>query len=156
DNDGNAEIVVGSNTALGGRCNEDGSDPQGPNGLRVFGDPTDTWVSARRVWNEQSYHVTNVTEGGGIPTREASSWLILGGRSYNTYRSQPRSFGVAPDLVVSDIAISSPDAMCGMLSETITIAFQVENIGDLRVGPGIIVRFEGDFGSGMQQLLDDQ
>jgi hypothetical protein len=153
DNDGNAEVVTGMNTAEPNRCDDDpGGIPTGPNGLRVWGDPTDTWVSARRIWNEQSYHVTNVTESASILTHEPESWKSWGGRLYNTYRSQPRSFGVAPDLTVVGVGVSSPDAKCGSLSDNIDIAFEIENAGDLRVGPGVVVRFFGTW-DGMEQVL---
>ena len=42
--------------------------------------------------------MTNVTEGGSIPLHEPESWKPYNGRIYNTYRSQPRNYGVAPDL----------------------------------------------------------
>lgn len=159
DNDGNAEVVFGTNTAVNNRCVEDemnnGGVPTGPNGLRVWGDPTDTWVSARRIWNQQSYHVTNVTEGGAIPMHPPESWGQFNGRRYNTYRSQPRSFGVAPDLVVSAIGVFSPDAACGSLSDNIDIAVEIENEGDLRVGPGVRVRFEGRWGDDDGEALLD-
>lgn len=150
DNDGNAEIIFGSNNAIPDRCDEDGAVPTGVNGLRVLGDPTDTWVSARRVWNQQSYHVTNVTESGGISLREAESWKPLNGRLYNTYRSQPRSAGVAPDLIVVGVSVSAAGGGC--LSATgefgdgetmVEISFEVQNIGDLRVGPGVVVSLDG-------------
>lgn len=154
DNDGNAEVVTGMNTAEVDRCDDDlNKIPTGPNGIRVWGDPTDTWVSARRIWNEQSYHVTNVTEGGAILSHEPESWKPWSGRLYNTYRSQPRSFGVAPDLTVVGIGVSSPDAKCGSLSDNIDIAFEIENAGDLRVGPGVVVRFFGTWDGTEQALL---
>jgi hypothetical protein len=77
---------------------------------------------------------------------EPASWLPLGNRYYNTYRSQPRSYGVAPDLVITAIQVSSPDAACGELSETLVISAEVRNQGDLRVGPGVVVAFEGVWG----------
>ena len=153
DNDGNAEAISVSNTAQTGRCDED-TTPIGPNGIRVWGDPTDTWVSARRVWNQQSYHVVNVTESSGVPDHAPESWGAFNGRTYNTYRSQPRSFGVAPDLVLAGLFVSSPDVGCGTLSDVIEITFEIRNAGDLRVGPGVRVVFEGDFGGTVEPLLD--
>lgn len=154
DNDGNAEVVTGMNTAEPNRCDDDlDGIPTGPNGLRVWGDPTDTWVSARRIWNEQSYHVTNVSESGAILTHEPESWTPWSGRLYNTYRSQPRSFGVAPDLTVVGVGVSSPGVKCGSLSDTIDIAFEIENAGDLRVGPGVVVRFFGTWEGAEEALL---
>ncbi len=156
DNDGNAEVVTVLNTERENRsCNDD---PEGtilgPNGLRVWGDPSDTWVSARRIWNQQSYHVTNITESGVVPLRAPESWRAFNGLSYNTYRSQPRSFGVAPDLVVNAIGVFSPDAQCGTLSNVINVTFEIGNAGDLRVGSGVVVSLMGEWNGAESPLLD--
>lgn len=161
DNDGNAEIVFVTNNGLI-QCGRDLVDLEGdpvdkqtlPAGLQVWGDSSDTWVSARRVWNQHAYHVTNVTEAGGIPLRETESWRPYGNRLYNTYRSQPRSYGVAPDLALTAMQITSPDVACGELSDEILIVVEVRNEGDLRVGPGVEVTFEGSFADGDAPLLD--
>jgi hypothetical protein len=162
DNDGNAEVVTVMNTEAADRCDDDpqvgGTGPRiprSPNGIRVWGDPGDQWVSARRIWNQQSYHVTNVTEGGRVPLHEPESWRTFNGRYYNTYRSQPRSFGVAPDLTVVAVGVSSPNVACGTLSDTIQISFEIENRGDLRVGPGVVVNFSGFWGATERGLLND-
>ena len=126
----------------------------GPNGIRVWGDSQDTWVSARRIWNQQSYHVTNITESGAVPAHAPESWRAFNGSRFNTYRSQPRTFGVAPDLRVTAIGVFSPDAGCGTLSNVIDITFEVINSGDLRVGPGVVVRFFGDW-DGVRTPLTD-
>jgi hypothetical protein len=144
DNDGNAEVITALNTEEEGRCDDDGSGPiTGPNGLRVWGGPLDTWVSARRIWNQFAYHVTNVTESGGIPMHEPESWGAYNGRIYNTYRSQPRSQGAAPDLQVTAVSLSSPDVECGQIGEVLEISFEITNAGDVRVGPGVEVSFYG-------------
>ncbi|HEY3500586.1 MAG TPA: FG-GAP-like repeat-containing protein [Polyangiaceae bacterium] len=172
DNDGNAEIVFVQNNSFE-QCDEGDTNNNGwsgdllrdgangtvakdtlPAGISVLGDSTDTWVAARRVWNQHSYHVTNVLESGAIPVHEPESFKPLNGRVYNTYRSQPRTYGVAPDLVVTAMQISSPDARCGELSEQIEITVVVKNQGDLRVGPGVEVAFYGSWG-GAETTLDD-
>jgi hypothetical protein len=176
DNDGNAEIVFVQNNYFP-QCNEGDTMDTGmqadwhgavlnawptgtvakdslPTGITVLGDPTDTWVTARRIWNQHAYHVTNVLESGAIPLHEPESWKPLNSRVYNTYRSQPRNYGVAPDLTVPAIQISSPDAKCGVLSEEIQITVVVKNAGDLRVGPGVEVAFYGSWG-GSEAPLDD-
>ncbi len=155
DNDGNAEIVfVSNNETL--QCSQNTlTNPDGttiaknllPNGIQVWGDASDTWVSARRVWNQHAYHVTNVTESGHIPLREPESWKPYGNRVYNTYRSQPRAFGVAPDLSLIAMQVSSPDVACGQLSNELEITVLVKNLGDLRVGPGVQVTFYGAWGA---------
>jgi hypothetical protein len=176
DNDGNAEIVFIANNWVeqcdeaDERSNDDGNwDPEEPlldwpdgmvdidslpSGITVLGDPTDTWVAARRIWNQHAYHVTNVLESGGIPVHEPESWKPLNGRLYNTYRSQPRNYGVAPDLALTAIQISSPDAMCGELSDQIEITVVVKNQGDLRVGPGVRVEFYGTWDGDEEPLAD--
>ncbi len=162
DNDGNAEIVFTTSNEsrfCSERANNDPSTSQPlfnrfNNGLEVWGDDSDLWVSARRIWNQHTYHVTNVLESGAIPAREPANWRAYNGRTYNTYRSQPRAFGVAPDLQLVQVQVSSPDASCGQLSELLNIAARVANRGDLRVGPGVTVSFIGVWGTEREPLLD--
>ncbi|NMB73934.1 MAG: hypothetical protein GYA21_02255 [Myxococcales bacterium] len=141
DNDGNAEIVF-CTTTESGFCSENLDDRYNA-GIEVWGDAGDFWVSARRVWNQHAYHVTNVLESGGIPLIEPASWRSYHGRSYNTYRSNPRSYDWAPDLAIGGMQFSSPDATCGALSQLLDIVLRVENRGDVRVGPGLLIGFEG-------------
>jgi hypothetical protein len=142
DNDGNAEIVFPTSTESA-FCSDRTLAPRFNPGIEVWGDLSDLWVSARRVWNEHAYHVTNVLESGGVPLREPESWRDYGGREYNTYRSQPRSFGIAPNVVVTRVQLSSPGATCGTLASTLPITVRVENRGDVRVGADVEVGFEG-------------
>jgi hypothetical protein len=142
DNDGNAEIVFSASNARSESCASQGQAAL-PNGLRVIGDPSDRWVSARRIWNQHAYHVTNVLESGAVPTEEAPNWLSYANRSYNTYRSNLPPFGhVAPDLTVLAVGVTSPGVTCGQaLSRDIRIVARVANQGDLRVGQNVLVRF---------------
>jgi len=149
DNDGNAEIVFCAN-------NDASTCSVGfnyPNGIAVWGDASDTWVSARRMWNQHAYHVTNVLESGAIPAKEPESWKPYNGRQYNTYRSNPRAYGVAPDLRVSAIQVSSPDAACGQLSTKLDITVEIRNDGDERVGPGVVIAFYGEWSGGPNEPL---
>ena len=78
DNDGSAEIVVGSNqTALE-------SAPM----ISVWGEELSRWVPARRIWNQHTYHVTNIEENGAIPRAELSI-----GRGLNTFRTNAQIEG---------------------------------------------------------------
>ncbi|HEX2676345.1 MAG TPA: VCBS repeat-containing protein, partial [Polyangiales bacterium] len=157
DNDGNAEIVFGTSNESG-FCSQGMNDPalaaKYNNGIEVWGDKSDTWVSARRVWNEHAYHITNVTESGAIPGIEPESWKTYKGRVYDSYRSNPRSFGVAPDLVPTALQISTPGGGCAKLDTQMDITVQIENQGDLRIGPGVVVRFYGTWGKTEQRLGD--
>ncbi len=72
DNDGSAEIVVVSNFYMGEK----------PPTIQVIRDAEDRWIQARRIWNQHTYHVTNVREDGQIPVDEKPSWELL-----NTFRT---------------------------------------------------------------------
>jgi hypothetical protein len=80
DNDGSAEIVLVSNTYPGL--------PQAPT-VQVIKDRLDRWMPARRIWNEHTYHVTNVREDGTIPRNEVPSWKRLNTFRTNAQRSGP-------------------------------------------------------------------
>jgi hypothetical protein len=142
DNDGNAEIVLSEGNPRSENCPNLSKKPL-LNGLRVIGDPSDRWVAARRVWNQHTYHVTNILESGGVPLNEVPSWVNYGKRRYNTYRSNvPQSGNAAPDLKVSAVSITSPGVTCGHeLSNDIRIVARIVNEGDLRVGQNVLVRF---------------
>jgi hypothetical protein len=73
DNDGSAEFIVVTDVGL--------DVPRAP-AVQVFRDKQDRWKGARRIWNEYTYHVTNVNEDGTIPRNEAPSWKQL-----NTFRT---------------------------------------------------------------------
>ena len=77
DNDGSAEIVVVSNQYQG-------ASPT----VQVIRDKMDRWIQARRIWNEHTYHVTNVREDGTIPQYEQPSWTRL-----NTFRTNAQING---------------------------------------------------------------
>jgi hypothetical protein len=74
DNDGSAEIVVVSSMGW--------DDVQTAPTVQVIRDREDRWIQARRIWNQHTYHVTNVREDGTIPAVEPPSWQHL-----NTYRT---------------------------------------------------------------------
>jgi hypothetical protein len=78
DNDGSAEIVVVSNT-YGATTSPT---------VQVFKDREDRWIQARRIWNQHTYHVTNVREDGTIPQFEKKSWQQL-----NTFRTNAQISG---------------------------------------------------------------
>ena len=74
DNDGSAEIVVVSGNNW--------DDVQTSPTVQVIRDEEERWIQARRIWNQHTYHVTNVREDGTIPFPEPKSWQLL-----NTYRT---------------------------------------------------------------------
>ena len=79
DNDGSAEVVVVSNKGNMGQ-----SSPT----VQVIRDAEDRWIQARRIWNQWTYHVTNVREDGTIPMVETPHWEAL-----NTFRTNAQIKG---------------------------------------------------------------
>jgi hypothetical protein len=88
DSDGHAEIVVAADGAQNDGCRtgrwstELGVPHPGVSfGIRVFEDPDDRWAPARPLWNQHSYHITNINDDRTVPVRETESW-----KAHNTYR----------------------------------------------------------------------
>ncbi len=80
DNDGAAEVLVVSNRNFEGE--------QLTPTLQVIKDSQDRWIQARRIWNQHTYHVTNVNEDGTIPDFEPPHWKLL-----NTFRTNAQIEG---------------------------------------------------------------
>jgi hypothetical protein len=74
DGDGSAEIlgVANNNCGLGVQ-----------RGVFVWGDSSDQWVLTRPMWNEHTYHITNVNVDGSIPAVEQNNWQVPG---FNNFR----------------------------------------------------------------------
>ncbi len=85
DMDGHAEIVVPGH----------GATP----GVYVLEDPRDQWVEARMLWNQHTYHVTNISEDGTIPLEETRNW-----NSWNNFRQNvgPNPEDTAPCLPIPE------------------------------------------------------
>ena len=136
DNDGEAEIVVGTNDF---ECGDKLSCAPGFSGIRVYGAAQNAWVATRRVWNQHSYHIDNVDELGGIPAQEFDSWL-----THNTYRlnaltSLPAT--AAPDLKAEDVTAESDGC------NNITLRAWITNSGAVLVGAGLPVSFYARHGA---------
>ncbi len=131
DGDGNSEFIVPANDDQIGR---DGCDV-GTHGLFAFGDTNDKWVRTRKVWNQHTYHVTNVEASGAIPVQENDSWA---GSGLNNYRQNVQGAGVfnAPDLSVAGLSINTTEC-----PSAITIQAQIANTGSLGVEAGVPVGF---------------
>ncbi len=106
-------------------------------GLGVWKDSENNWVRTRRIWNQHSYHITNITEDGQVPSPEEHNWLQS---RLNNFRQNVQPDGIfdASDLFVKDIEFDEciyPD------SETAVAKFKVEisNKGMIGVGPGVPV-----------------
>lgn len=122
DADGNAEVVAVSNNYAWGTNK----------GVRVFGDAADQWVSTRQIWNQHTYHITNVNDDGTIPAQEINNWNL-----YNNYRQNMLTVGCVyakPDLTASYVRKT--------VGETnIVLTTRIGNGGGILAGSNIPVSF---------------
>ena len=101
DNDGHADIIVTSDSfgaCGGGRTDPDTGTPFTglTNGIYVLRDPMNRWMPSRPLWNQHSYHITNINDDLSVPVSEPANWL-----GYNNYRQNvqggPMGSGNLPD-----------------------------------------------------------
>jgi hypothetical protein len=111
-------------------------------GVMAFADPARGWPRARSLWNEHTYHVTNICDGhddacaapnryGAIPPVEKKSWLAPW---VNSFRANGVESGRldAPDAVVSlAVACTTP----------VALSASVRNVGAAVLPAGVTVRF---------------
>ena len=102
DGDSNAEVVVPT-----------------IRGLVVFGQDG-VWGEARPLWNQHSYHITNVNDDLTVPFSEANSWQV-----HNTYRTQTNLVNPLPNFSVNlthTVGISGVTVLTGTFSAPPTTA----------------------------------
>ncbi len=122
DRDGNAEIVV-ANSA-------------GNYGLYVIADANDEWVSARPVWNQQGFYVTNIEDDLSVPSPATSNWP-----SYNNFRQgAPGSFEALAAPNVYPLAYGPCQESAGTPVE---ILIQVANDGLILAADDLVVAIYG-------------
>lgn len=95
-------------------------------GLTLFADAANSWVGTRTLWNQHTYHVSNICDGSGdvcgatssygdIPSREASNWDIS---FLNNFRQNIQGQGIfnAPDPTVTlQVACTTPSTLFATL-----------------------------------------
>ena len=133
DADGNAEIVAVAN-------NNCGFGPQ--RGIFVIGDASDSWVDTREIWNQHTYHITNVNENGTIPDSEVNNWEL-----FNNYRQNLQTEGsplAAPDLTASYLQVDSSGC-----PDSVGIIARIGNGGsNVAAAPVDVAFYDGDPNSG--------
>jgi hypothetical protein len=107
--------------------------------MRVFGNPN--WAPGPRLWNQPSYHITNIQEDMRVPVHELPSW-----QAHNTYRAQASlshtvcaecgDTAATADLTASFIRVDASG--CGAQAQ---YTVRVGNGGGLGVPAGVKVRF---------------
>ncbi|MEF1173406.1 beta-prism lectin domain-containing protein, partial [Vibrio sinaloensis] len=88
--DNNAELIVVANDYNSGYSLN--------HGVYVYNsaDANKPWKNATRIWNQHSFHQSNITQEGAIPSKYEPSWL-----THNTYRSStlPTKKGTGTDII---------------------------------------------------------
>ena len=74
-------------------------------GIFVFQDPQNRWMPSRSIWNQHSYHITNINDDGTVPEHEQPNWL-----SYNNYRQNVQG-GMDPEDAVANAVNTSGRAV---------------------------------------------
>ena len=146
DRDDSADIVVMANNYGAARymCS-DGTPPT--TGIRVYSDPAGNWVRTRPIWNQHTYHVTNVDDDGRVPRRETPHWTV---RGLNNFRQnvQPDGLFDAPDLTPIDL-----DADVSACPARLRLRVRVVNRGRAGAPAGVPVLFFTGTPGGTRTLL---
>ncbi|NKE73373.1 carboxypeptidase-like regulatory domain-containing protein [Candidatus Manganitrophus noduliformans] len=133
DSDNHADIVVAiNNYYLSGF----GS------GIRVYRDQNNSWVNTRKIWNQHSYHITNINDDGTVPTAERNSWEV-----HNSYRL---------NALIDESPIAAPDLTASLLQvidhgtgQAVSLRVRIGNGGAFVSPEGVLVAFyQGDPASG--------
>jgi RHS repeat-associated protein len=104
-------------------------------GIQVYSD--DRWVTTRKIWNQHTYHITNINDDGSIPQHETNNWDLYNNYRLNTLTGSGCLFG-EPDLTASYVRKQTT-------STSINVTARIGNIGNLQVGPGMSNAFyDGD------------
>ena len=137
DNDGNAEIVFPASNEAGFAGDRISGAERLP-GVQIWSSADDSWVGARAIWNQHTYHIDNVDVTGSMPVAEAPSWT-----THNTYRA---NLALEDVLAAPNLAIEAglfDTSRCG--EGVLVVCAEIANRGDVRVGPGVTVAFyDGD------------
>ncbi len=130
DGDGHAEIVLGTHFVFAAGGSHDGY------GLRIYEGLNDDWPGTRKVWNQYTYHVTNVGEDGSIPAHETNSWETV--NSYRQANALEACAFAKPDLTPSLLRVTTTGS-----SRSLTV--RIGNGGAAAAPGGVPVSFyEGD------------
>lgn len=93
-----------------------------PAGISVYKGPGQGWIGTRRIWNQHTYHVTNITELGRVPARETTNWTQ---NSLNNFR-----LNVQPGATYQpDVKLRNASVQVGACGTSMTIYVEIHNAG---------------------------
>src|SRR2546427_495287 len=136
DGTGRAKVLVPNNNVCKYPCAWGRQDQHFNVGLKALKSPNDKWVNTRSVWNEHTYHVSNVNLDGTLPFPETNSWAP--GQS-NSYRQNVQGQGMfsSPDLSICAVDADMTTCRAGAA----LVSAVVYNGGALVSQPGVTVDF---------------
>ena len=133
DNDNHADIVLCTNNYQWG---------SNGTGIRVYSDANNSWVNTRKIWNQHSYHITNINDNGTVPKIEQNSWQLNNSYRQNAFPGQ--SATAFTDLTASYLRIQD---LGGTQPSVLTA--RVGNGGAIAAQSGVSVAFyNGQPGAG--------
>jgi len=127
DNDHHAEIVVTSSRY---------GSVKKYRGVRVFEAENDNWPATRAIWNQHTYHITNINDDGTIPQFEQPSWL-----THNTYRLNTFADVNRDPLATPDLTASLLQVIDNGVGQPITLPVRIGNAGAIASSAGLSVTF---------------
>jgi hypothetical protein len=84
DNDGHADLIVpsdnvqGPNYCMGVPEGQTGQMFTGSTeGIFVLKDPMNRWMPSRSIWNQHTYHITNINDNASVPPKESPNWKMF-------------------------------------------------------------------------------
>jgi len=127
DGDGKAEILVAHNT--------------GNQGLTVYGDLDDNWVSARTVWNQHAYSITNIDDDLSVPAVPDVNWP-----DYNTFRQG--GFGAFDPQAATNLYVTPFGPCQDACGADVEILIQVGNDGQITAADYLDLTVYGEDAAG--------
>lgn len=128
DNDGAAEIVLGSNT---------NDERPGWGGITVLGHSGSGWARSGATWGVHDFAVTNLGGDGSVPANPVPPWL-----AFNVFRARP----TVDTPALPNLQVEITDACVGTCEGgPLKVSWTARNLGGAPVRPGTRVtlyRFE--------------
>lgn len=137
DNDGSAEILIGSNDFSF----------SGWSGITVFGHNGSGWMKAGPTWHTHDFAVTNIESDGSVPATPDPWWQV-----YNVYRARPAVDTAAMNLTPEFLDVCAASCASGGLVEATVV---LANDGGVASEADVSVALYADDG-GVLSLIERQ
>ncbi|MCW5964103.1 MAG: putative Ig domain-containing protein [Bryobacterales bacterium] len=138
DGDGSADIIVPRNTLCGFAAEVGITE----SALMVYSDPL-RWVRTRKIWNQYTYHITNINPDNSVPQNPTPNWLVPG---LNNFRLN--NFGSAQEGLSNEAPNLRPSFLRrddSAFPGVVTITSRIGNGGAIPTpGPVKVAFFRGD------------